>query len=117
MYKYLFNSTRTIYPRLDILMTNSNNCKTKFSYPIARGNWVSKFNYNYFKTSLYKNEYYKNESANTLYLDNNLKEILVYSYDFDKEFKHYISLDHIPKTLMRIKFDNNSDTLTFLKIF
>jgi len=117
MYKYLFNTTRTIYPRLDILITNSNNYKKKISYPIARGDWMSKFNYDYFKTSLHDSSYYRNDSTNTLYLDKELKEILIYSYDFDRDFKHYVRLEHIPKTLMRVKFDNNSDTLTYLKIF
>lgn len=117
MIRSFSNFTRTIYPRVNILITDSKNVKRSFSYPIARGDWNTNLKSMSIASDLKHSIFYKSGRFSSIFLDSNTREVYIYSDDFYNKYKYYIDLNGVIRPRITTMMDINSDSLTYFKIY
>lgn len=114
-------NTRTLFPNLNITFFYQNSIR-KFSFPIARGNWLINNNSKIFSSRLINNPSYIHdyESISHIYNHNDkLEEIFFCSDSFARPFNMSLRLDKKYNRRIRMykEFDSNTETLTLLKLY
>ncbi len=116
MKRTFINNTRQLFPRINLTFTNSKNVKTTYSYPIVSGQWITKLDNAKFNSMLFRPLSLCNNTTNSIQLVD-VKEMIVFSDDFEKIYKYYIDVENNTSTNIYIKIDNYSDAISYFKIF
>lgn len=116
MHRVFYNKTRNIFPRVNLTVTNFKNIKTTYSYPVLNGEWLTKYNRDLFYSRIICQENLIINSSNIIRLDN-VRDIFIHSYDFEKLYKFEMSMENKKNAIINVNIDDNSDTITSIKIF
>ena len=114
-------NTRNLFPYLNITFFYNNSVR-KFSFPIARGNWLVNNNSNMFSARIINSSNYFSDyqSINNIHRKDDLEEIFFYSDSFSYPFKMSLRLDkrykHQPFRMYK-EIDSNTDAVTLLKLY
>lgn len=117
MFKY--HRTRSLFPKIQLNYYTRNNIKKSLCFPISNGEWISRVGTFGFQTKMIGVDNQKYNFINKLHLEKDVKEVFIYSDDFETQFLHYLELKNINDTQPVIisNIDTNTDTFNLIKLY
>jgi hypothetical protein len=117
MFKY--HKTLSLFPKIYLNYYTKNNIKKSLYFPISNGEWITRVGSFGFQTRLIPEDNKKYNFINKVYLDKDVREVFIYSNDFETQFIHYLELKNINDTrpVVISNIDPNTDTFDVIKLY